>query len=214
MEDELDPENTDPDDDNDLDPDGNDDGKGGKAKAQAKSQLTNEEIGRVMAKEKRDGRESGRRALLKELGVENPEELKSIIAAHQKAEDALLSEAERDKRDAAQAKLEAEQERDLLANERFATRLERLVLAAGAPEKQAAKVAALIGVNRKDEPSDEDIADAIGELKKELPALFNRKPGNSNSDPGSGPAGGGGKPTTEQAAAALLAQRHPKSKVS
>ena len=78
---------------------------------------------RTMTREKREGREMGRRALLEELGIEDPNELKKLIQDHKTLSEASKSEVQRLQEENQRLKTEGDQNKQLAAQAMFETRV-------------------------------------------------------------------------------------------
>lgn len=147
--------------------------------------LTQEDINRIAAREKDEGRKSGQRAVLQELGFESMEQAQEFRRQLLEAEQAQLSEIEREKRAAQAAREEAERIRRLANEERHNLAVERILLGKdfGVDPSIVEDVRKLVGVEVGSSP--EEIITAVAELKQRLPQLFT--PG----QPGTPPPPGG-----------------------
>lgn len=212
--------------------DGGDDGgsdKGGSGDVERK--LTQAEVNRIATREKQEGSKAGRAALLKELGIEDPKEATRLIEAAKKAETDSLSETERLKREAAEAKAKVDSDAAALARDRLNVKVERTLLASGLQldkkdddraEKQLARAVRLLDL---DLDADQDaIKASVKELKAEMPNLFGETDDEEEDDgeqqgrtgdrirkqdPGRPPRKGGPKGTSKERARAILLERHP-----
>lgn len=193
-------------------------------------QLSQAEVNRIATREKQEGSKAGRAALLKELGIDDPKEAVRLIEAAKKAETDSLSETDRLKREAAEAKAKADADGVEVAREKLAAKVERRLLASGLQldrkdeakaEKQLARAARLLDL---DLDADQDaIRDAVKELKDEMPGLFaetddeeeegeqqeTRRTGNRTGDPGRPPRQKKPSGTSKERARATLLARHP-----
>lgn len=107
--------------------------------------FTQDDVSRVASTEHAKGSREGRKALMDELGVPSVDALKALLKAQKDAELAAMSEAERLKAEAAEAKQAANAERAALVNERHSLNVERALQAAGA-RGDLARVSKLIDV--------------------------------------------------------------------
>jgi hypothetical protein len=180
--------------------------------------FTQADLKRIAAREKRDGTAKGRRDLVKELGLESEEDLKKLLDNHRAEEQKNLSEAEKAKKKAEDETAKAISERTSARQDRFDARCERALLKAHCPEAIVERAVRLVEMNwdTSEEVPDQSVFDeAVDELKKTMPQLFNSVDGGAtpppDSDPGSGKKGGNAKPTGISAGRDMLAARHPKA---
>lgn len=112
-------------------------------KTETAQTFTQEDVTRIAAKEKREGKLSATKELLAELGIENMDEIKAMLTDAKKRKEADMSDAEKltsaletmkTERDAANTKL-AEQMATLLQDKRNRF-VRKALLAGGAKEKE------------------------------------------------------------------------------
>lgn len=182
------------------------------------SQFSQDDVTRIAAREKDQGKRQGQREALESLGlgsIEEAQELKQALEAAQAAETSELTKA---KTDAEKARTELKTERAAIAAEKFTVRVERELMKVGAPLDQVAKIARLVEADVDSEA--EEITTAVADLKADMPQLFS-SPGSEEGDetpppgtpkpPGTDPGGQPkGKPAVDSksAAKALLEKRH------
>ena len=211
------------DDEHEDDDDDVDDPKGRKKPKEVV--LSQRRLNNMMTREKDEGRRAGRRAVLQELEVEDFDELKEIVDAHRKREDASADAATKAQREADKAKRDADAAREEAKKERHDIKVERALLAADVPAKNAAKVARLVDVEVGAE--EDEIADAVDDLKEQFPHLFapaddtddgeddessngsQGRQGPPRSDPGKPPRKKTSPVNTRDQAKSLLKERHP-----
>jgi hypothetical protein len=173
-------------------------------------QYTQEDLERIAAKEKDQGKRAGARQALedfaKEYGFSNVDDAKAFIEAARKAQDDALSEQERAKK-----KLEADQqaiatERQTIAAERRALRREQALSRLGAvdtkddqgndiPNLQDALAMLDRDLAATPDADEQAVAEAAARLKARRPELFGIQtpapgPGQMPPAPGGSPAGG------------------------
>jgi multidrug efflux pump subunit AcrA (membrane-fusion protein) len=173
------------------------------------------DLNRLLAREKNDGKRAGQSELLQALGVNNLDEAKEIIAARKAAEDAALSDADKARKEAEREKAEAATAKAEAAREKLDSRIERALVRAHIPDDQIELVARMVVV--EDGADQDKVNDAVEDLKKKMPQLFeepdpNRAPDPAKppgSNPGRPPRGGAPTPTPAEAAQAVFAARHP-----
>lgn len=168
--------------------------------------FSQKDVNRIMAKEKKEGRRTGRKTVLEELGFSSVEEAKKKLAAATKAKPKAKPDDDDETEDDS-----SEQVPDRTMS-RLEARAERLLIRGGAPDSEK-KLAGLIRMLDLDPSMDEDdVTSAVEELKEEMPALFDstdkgngRKPPRP-SDPGTGRR----KKTVRSAdkATSLMERRH------
>lgn len=157
--------------------------------------LSQEEVTRIAAKEKREGKRAGQRELLESLGVEDPESAKELI---ERARQQL--EEEKDERTkSAEAQAAAERKAEQAAKTADAARHEVNVIKglvrAGADTETVDDLVPLVKADVGAET--DDIAAAVSDLKKKFPALFEKQSSNDGDDEDDSDSGGktgGGTP--------------------
>lgn len=136
------------------------------------SKFTQSDFDRAVSKARKSARSAATKKLLEDLGVTTPEEAKALVQTARNKE-GKGKEAEAANSDEV-AKLKAENARILSESLKRETtgRVKDALVDAGIPVKAAAKAAKLIELE-SDNPSDEEIADEVEELKESMPQLFN-----------------------------------------
>jgi hypothetical protein len=131
--------------------------------------ITQEEVSRIAAREKDQGRRAAENAIAEKLGV-SVEEAAEIVKAARAAADAERTEVERAKGAEATAKAAAKAAEDALARTQHERKIELELIEQGVPVKAAAKVVALVD---SEVGSDEAaVAASVAALKAEMPAVF------------------------------------------
>lgn len=157
--------------------------------------FTQEEVNRMMAREKSQGRDAAMRELSETLGV-TVDEAKEIVQTHQQREEEQMSEAEKAKAAAERERQEAEAEKAKAARERHDLKVERHIGTidpndAEANTSKVTKVARMLDLEVG--ASDEEVKAAVDDLRTEFPALFEVKADEGGgrrtppSDPGPSP---------------------------
>ena len=143
--------------------------------------FSQEDLNRIAAREKDEGKRAALADVAKTLGC-TLEEAAQIIKAHKEADDKQKSEAQRAQEAADKAKADAEKEKADAAREKHIARVERALLKAGVPDGKLERVARMLDA---EVGADLDkIEAAAKDLKKEFPELFTgTKQGPPNSDP-------------------------------
>ncbi|MFI9149495.1 hypothetical protein [Streptomyces sp. NPDC053367] len=172
------------------DDDSNKQGSEGAPPAGAVSQ---EELSRLLAREKTQGGRAAVKKLLSDLGFEDTEALSTYVTSQRQAEQAALSEVERREQAAAERERQADQRlAEAVTRERAAIR--RAVLAGlGASGEDLADAVVLVDRALADQPDlDEDTVTAAAEqLRERRPELFGqRQEATPPPAPGGSPAGG------------------------
>lgn len=166
------------DDDNDDDADDDEsDAPKGKDKA-----VPQDQVDRIVGREKARAERNATKALAKELGFNSVEEMKEAL----KHKDDAASQEERD----------LDKEREAVKNERASinrikaeaaqdrllSRVERRLVLAGAKPEKVEKMSSMIDVSVDDNPDTEDIDDAIASFKEEWSELFSGDSGDDDDD--------------------------------
>lgn len=157
-------------------------------------EFTQEDLERVAAREKAQGKRSALKEFAEEHGFTSPEDAATFIAAARQAQDAALSEQEKRERELADREAKAEaREKAAIERERVANRRAVLV-GLGATGADLEDAAALLRV--ADDADDTAVAEAADALKARRPELFGTKapetvPPVLPPAPGGAPAGGG-----------------------
>lgn len=145
--------------------------------------FTQEDVDRLIGQRTAEAQRQASRNLVKELGFEKVDDLKALVTAQRDAEKAQMTEAERLRTEAAEAKAATDTERQLLANERHSLSVERELTKAGA-QGDTARLVRMVESEVGAEPK--AVSEAVGKLKADFPALFG-----TSALPSSEPAGGG-----------------------
>lgn len=139
--------------------------------------VSQDDLNRLLAREKNQGGRSAVKKLLGDLGFDTPEALGAFITTKREADQAALSEVERREQAAAQLERQASQRlADAEARERAAVR--RAVLAGlGASGEDLADAVVLVERALADQPeADEAAVTAVAErLKERRPSLFGQQ---------------------------------------
>lgn len=156
--------------------------------------FTQKELSDIAAREKREGKRAAQRELAEVLGVADVDEAAAILKQHRERQDAEKSEAEKARAEAERYKREAETERQAARVARTNALTDRLLLKAGAPSDKLDRVSRMLTL--VDEPTEQDISDAIADLKQDFESLFttSEPDGSPDSDPGSSGRRSSGKP--------------------
>jgi len=161
---------------------------GGLPEGEPSKTFTQEDLTRIAAREKDQGKRSGQREILDLLGIDSVEGVQEYVKKQEDAESARMSEADKAKAAADKDRAEAEDIRAEAVNERYNARVERELLKAGVADGAITKVSRLIDAEVASNA--EEIATAVADLKAEMPQLFS--PGDAGtpkpkSDPGKAP---------------------------
>ena len=123
--------------------------------------FTQEEVNRMMAKEKNEGR----KAILKELGIENVDDAKNNLSEYAKLKEAQMSEL--DKATQAQKKLEGEKAAAVKAQEVAEGKLKLLTEGCN---KENLDEALVLVMSKVSDATDFDTA--LKQVKEKVPSLF------------------------------------------
>ncbi|TLQ46056.1 hypothetical protein [Streptomyces marianii] len=182
------------------------DGDGGGTVAQ-------EDLSRLLAREKTQGGRAAVKKLLGDLGFDNSEALTEFVTSKRDADQAALTEIER-REQAAEEKLKAAEAREAQAATRERASIRRAALAGlGATGDDLSDAILLIDRALDDQPdADEEVVAAAAEqLKERRPELFGQTSAAIPPAPGGSPAGGppsrGGVPPKPGAAGLEMARR-------
>ncbi|MFD8509772.1 hypothetical protein ACFV27_01300 [Streptomyces antimycoticus] len=175
--------------------------------------VTQEDLSRLLAREKTQGGRAAVKKLLGELGFDNPEALTEFVASKRDADQAALTEVER-REQAAEEKLRAAEAREVQAAAKERAAIRRAALAGlGAAGDDLADAVLLIDRALADQPDadEEAVAAAAEQLKERRPELFGQARETAPPAPGGSPAGGppsrGGVPPKPGAAGLEMARR-------
>ncbi|GAA3073488.1 hypothetical protein [Streptomyces glomeratus] len=180
----------------------------------ANGSVTQEDLSRLLAREKTQGGRAAVKKLLGELGFDNSEALTEFITTKRDAEQAALTELQR-REQAADEKLRAAEAREAQAAAKERAAIRRAVLAGlGAAGDDLADAVLLIDRALDDQPDadEEAVAAAAEQLKERRPELFGQaRETTTPPAPGGSPAGGppsrGGVPPKPGAAGLEMARR-------
>lgn len=150
--------------------------------------FTQDDVSRMLAREKDEGRRAEREAVARTLGV-SVDEAKKVIEESRRREQEAKTEAEKSRERAEQERKEAEAAQSAAAKEVYTTRVQRALLSAKINEARLDKAARLVDAEVGDDY--DTITEAVNHLKAEMPELF-AAAGIPDSDPRS--AGGKKKP--------------------
>ncbi|MET9318832.1 hypothetical protein ABZX75_01320 [Streptomyces sp. NPDC003038] len=173
--------------------------------------VTQDDLNRLLAREKTQGGRAAVKKLLGDLGFDTPEALGAFITMKREADQAALSEVERREQAAAELERQAHQRlADAEARERAAVR--RAVLAGlGASGEDLADAVVLVERVLADQPdADEAAVTAVAEqLKERRPSLFGQQtpPPAPGGSPAGGPPSRGGLSPRPGAAGLEMARR-------
>lgn len=175
------------------------------------STVTQDDLNRLLAREKVQGGRAAVKKLLGDLGFETPEALGAFITTKREADQAALSEVERREQAAAELERQANQRlADAETRERAAVR--RTVLAGlGASGEDLADAVVLIERVLADQPDADEAAVTVlaEQLKERRPNLFGQQtpPPAPGGSPAGGPPSRGGLPPRPGAAGLEMARR-------
>lgn len=134
---------------------------------------TQRDMDRIRRRETRKAEGAGRRALLSELGIDDPAEAKRVIEAARKAADKDRSEQDRLREKATQAETAAQQAKREAAEAKLSRTVDRALVKAGVQPARLDRIARLVhGEFDGDEPDDDDIKAAIEAVRDDFPESF------------------------------------------
>ncbi|WP_327297750.1 MULTISPECIES: hypothetical protein [unclassified Streptomyces] len=175
--------------------------------------VTQEDLSRLLAREKTQGGRAAVKKLLGDLGFDNSEALSEFITTKRDAEQAALTEVER-REQAAEEKLRTAEAREAQAAARERAAIRRAALAGlGSAGEDLGDAILLIDRVLDDQPDadEEAVAAAAEQLKERRPELFGQSRETSPAAPGGSPAGGppsrGGVPPKPGEAGLEMARR-------
>lgn len=131
---------------------------------------TVEEVQRIAAREKDQGRREATQQVTELLGC-TPEEAKAILDRAREADRATMTEAERKLAEANEKEAAAATKLSKAAEKAKEATIKAALVAEGVPKDRLARVVKLVEVEG-DEPSDDDVEAAVTALKGEMPELF------------------------------------------
>ncbi|WP_405889510.1 hypothetical protein OG427_02960 [Streptomyces sp. NBC_00133] len=175
--------------------------------------VTQEDLSRLLAREKTQGGRAAVKKLLGDLGFDNSEALTEFITTKRDAEQAALTEVER-REQAAEEKLRSAETREAqaLARERAAIRRAALGgLGAAGDDLDDAVLLIDRALHDRPDADEEAVVAAAEQLKERRPELFGQARETVPPAPGGSPAGGppkrGGVPPRRGAAGLEMARR-------
>ncbi|MER6370732.1 hypothetical protein ABT255_20520 [Streptomyces mirabilis] len=175
--------------------------------------VTQDDLSRLLAREKTQGGRSAVKKLLGELGFDNSEALTEFITRKRDADQAALTDVER-REQAAEEKLRSAEAREAQALARERAAIRRAALAGlGAAGDDLDDAVLLIDRALGDQPDadEEAVVAAAEQLKERRPELFGQARETAPPAPGGSPAGGppkrGGIPPRRGAAGLEMARR-------
>ncbi|MFI6434469.1 hypothetical protein [Streptomyces sp. NPDC050759] len=190
-----------------------DSNKPGEATDIASGGVTQEDLSRLLAREKTQGGRAAVKKLLGDLGFETSESLIEFVTTKRDADQAALTEVER-REQAAEEKLKAAELREAQALARERAAIRRAALAGlGAAGEDLDDAVLLINRVLGDQPDtdEETVISAAEQLKERRPELFGPVRETAPPAPGGSPAGGpparGGVPPKPGAAGLDMARR-------
>ena len=189
--------------------DGND-GNDGNDDDDNKPTITQKQLDEILKTRIGKARETAVKNLLKELGFDDPESFKTVLAAAKKAEDDNKSDLEKAKADLEKEKSTSKSAKDELEDFRLKTAIKDALIEKGLKPSQASVVVKLVEVTENDP---DKIKEAIEALEKTMPQVFVAEGGKApiqGGNPGTPPPNGGGDGNDPSAIAKQrLYARHP-----
>jgi len=184
------------------------------SKPAGEAKFTQEDLNRIAADEKREGKRVGQAELLKTLGFGTPEEAQAFLDAKRQADLDAMTEADRKVAEAADKERKAQEATATAEATVHTAKIERALERAGVPADSSAEVRAL--VTAPTSITEEELEATVTSLKTKFPALFSgtvTTPKPANGDTGNGNGNGdGNRPTAAESkteAEKLLLERHP-----
>ncbi|MFJ2774777.1 hypothetical protein [Streptomyces sp. NPDC087300] len=175
--------------------------------------FTQDDLSRLLTREKTQGGRAAVKKLLGDLGFENSDALSEFVTQKRDADRAALSDIERREQEA-EEKLKVAQARETQAIDRERAAIRRAVLARlGASGEDLDDAALLIdrALAEQADADEETTAAAAEQLKERRPELFGQTSTATPPAPGGSPAGGppsrGGVPPKPGAAGLEMARR-------
>lgn len=175
--------------------------------------VTQEDLSRLLAREKTQGGRAAVKKLLGDLGFDNSEALTEFVTTKRDADQAALTEVER-REQAAEEKLRSAETREAQALARERAAIRRAALGGlGATGDDLDDAVLLIDRALHDQPDadEETVVAAAEQLKERRPELFGQARETVPPAPGGSPAGGppkrGGIPPRRGAAGLEMARR-------
>jgi uncharacterized protein YfeS len=193
---------------------GDDDDKGDK-EGDDKPTITQKQLNEILSGRVGKAKEKAISDLVNSLGLENPDQLKSLVQAAKDNEEKSKTDLEKAQSEANTHKSKAETLSRDFDQYKLTTEIQFALIDEGLTASEARITAKLVEV---DELDGEKIKAAIGELKKVMPQIFTgkEKPNVQGGNPGTPPPGtGNGDGSNPQTVArSILHERHPQTKRS
>jgi hypothetical protein len=167
--------------------------------------LPQEELDRLLGQRVAETKRATTKGFLADLGVNSVDEAKALVKAHKEAELAAMTEADRLRAEAAEAKATYEQQSAALATERHSLSVERALAAAGA-QGDLAKVSKLVDVEVGADAT--AVQAAVDATKTQFAALF----GAATATPAPSEPSGGGAPSRPSPKPDALSRGEEKAK--
>lgn len=162
------------------------DGSGGSGGDGGTRTFTQDEVTRMTAREKNQGRQAAAQEIADELGMPI-EEAKQVLAAARERDEAQKSEAEKARDKADRERQEAEKAKAAAARERYDARVERALIRAGIGSDDTSRLERVARMVTADTEADFDaIVDEVDTLKEDFPELFGGSGGEGGEGDGSG----------------------------
>ncbi|MER6011569.1 hypothetical protein [Streptomyces bluensis] len=156
--------------------------------------VSQDRLGRLLAKEKAQGERAAVKRLLSALGFDTPKALTEFVTAQREAERAALTEVERREQSAAERELQAARREELAAERERAAMRRAALVALGASGEDLTDAERLLAA---DDDADEKQIQAAGEaLRARRPELFGEVRTPVRAAPAGAPAGRGPSRTT------------------
>lgn len=162
------------------DGDGGDDGDQGDAGDSRK--FSQDDVNRYTGRSRAEGEKAARKAMLESLGVKDEAEAKKLLEAQRKAAEKDRSELDTAKAKATEHETAARAARREAADAKLELQIDRALLAAEANPKRLARLSKLVKSELGDEPGEDDIKDVIAELKSEFAEQFTASKGDDAGD--------------------------------
>lgn len=135
----------------------------------ATATFTQEDLDRTVGARVAEAQRQATRKLVEELGFSKVDDLKTLVQAQRDAEKAQMTEAERLRGEAQEAKAQAEAHQRALAALQHSVNIERELAKAGA-QGDTARLVRMVDLEPGSDPA--AVSGAVEALKKDYPALF------------------------------------------
>lgn len=185
-----------------------------KSKDEDKPVISQKQLNEILTARVGKARDKAVADLLKDLGVESAEALKTVLAQVKNAEEQNATEIEKQRKKAEEAEGKFSSTASELKEFKLKTAIKDALVEEGLKPSEAVLITKLVEVE-EDDP--EKIKAAIAELKKTMPQVFTsaNTPPVNGGNPGTPPPGGGGNGNDPAAVAKVrLYERHPELKKS